>query len=71
MMALIFSRVSPRTKGESLMTRETVFLETLARRAMSLIVARLRPGAPFSGAASGCCRVRDAAGFRDVTKFVR
>ena len=36
-------RVSSLTKGELLMTRETVFFDTSARRAMSLMVAGLPP----------------------------
>src|SRR6185503_7495995 len=36
--SLTFARVSSRTSGESLMTRDTVFFETFASRAMSLIV---------------------------------
>ena len=43
MIATIRVRVSSRTNGESLMTRETVFFETLASRAMSLMVC-LRSG---------------------------
>jgi hypothetical protein len=38
MISLMRARVSSRTKGDSLMTRETVFFDTLASRAMSLIV---------------------------------
>src|SRR5262249_25107041 len=38
MMSLTFSRVCSRTSGESLITRDTVFFDTLASRAMSLIV---------------------------------
>jgi hypothetical protein len=37
------ARVASCTSGDWLMTRDTVFFETLARRAMSLMVA-LRPG---------------------------
>src|SRR4051812_48486397 len=43
MTAWIRARVASCTSGDWLITRDTVFLETLARRAMSLIVA-LRPG---------------------------
>src|SRR5688572_25344940 len=43
MTAWMRARVSSCTSGDWLITRDTVFLETLARRAMSLIVA-LRPG---------------------------
>ena len=42
MMALTLSRVYSLTKGESLITRDTVFFDTFARRAMSLMVERLR-----------------------------
>src|SRR6478736_8619966 len=42
-------RVSSRTAGASLITRDTVFLETLARRAMSLMVY-LRSGSAGFGA---------------------
>src|SRR5688572_2982600 len=38
MVSLMRVRVSSRTNGDSLITRETVFLETFARRAISLIV---------------------------------
>jgi hypothetical protein len=38
--ASIFARVSSFTNGDWLMTRDTVFFDTLARRAMSLMVAR-------------------------------
>jgi hypothetical protein len=37
-------RVSSLTKGELLMTRETVFFDTSASRAISLMVADLPPG---------------------------
>src|SRR5262249_41722871 len=40
MTASILARVSSLTKGDWLMTRETVFFDTFARRAMSLMVAR-------------------------------
>src|SRR5262245_31375664 len=40
MTASILARVSGFTNGDWLMTRDTVFFETLARRAMSLMVAR-------------------------------
>src|SRR6185503_18496766 len=43
MTAWMRARVSSCTSGDWLMTRDTVFLETLASRAMSLMVA-LRPG---------------------------
>src|SRR3954471_16798115 len=43
MTASIFARVASLTKGDWLMTRETVFLDTFARRAMSLMVARRPP----------------------------
>src|SRR5262245_15113590 len=43
MTAWMRARVASCTSGDWLMTRETVFFETLASRAMSLIVA-LRPG---------------------------
>ena len=43
MTAWMRARVASCTSGDWLMTRETVFFETLARRAMSLMVA-LRPG---------------------------
>jgi hypothetical protein len=56
MMALTLSRVSSLTKGESLITRETVFLETFARRAMSLMVDRLRP---FSAGSCGVFRLQE------------
>ena len=46
------ARVSSCTSGDWLMTRETVFFETLARRAMSLIVAR-RPANHAARAAAG------------------
>ena len=60
------------TSGDWLMTRETVFLETLARRAMSLMVA-LRPGlipaglmtlAAFTGAGGLGCDFETAVFFR-------
>ena len=38
-----FSRVSARRSGELLMTRDTVFLETPASRATSLMVTGLPP----------------------------
>src|SRR3989337_4430696 len=41
MISAMRVRVSSRTNGDSLMTRETVFFETLASRAMSLIVCFL------------------------------
>src|SRR5690606_20555410 len=50
--ASTFSRVSSRTKGDLLITRETVFFETSAMRAMSLMVAR-RPSGARTGAALG------------------
>src|SRR5581483_931571 len=40
MMASIFSRVSAETNGDLFSTRETVFFETCANRAMSLMVGR-------------------------------
>src|SRR5688572_26612558 len=43
MTAWMRARVASCTRGDWLITRETVFLETLASRAMSLMVA-LRPG---------------------------
>ena len=43
MTALTRTRVSSRTKGDWLMTRETVFFDTAAMRATSLIVGRF-PG---------------------------
>src|SRR3982751_4708034 len=43
MTAWMRARVASWTRGDWLMTRETVFFETLASRAMSLMVA-LRPG---------------------------
>src|SRR3954471_14202371 len=43
MTAWMRARVASCTRGDWLMTRDTVFLETLASRAMSLMVA-LRPG---------------------------
>src|SRR6478735_3722120 len=43
MTAWMRARVSSCTSGDWLITRDTVFLDTLASRAMSLIVA-LRPG---------------------------
>src|SRR5687768_17419280 len=53
MTASIRSCVSSRTKGEALITRETVFFETPARRAMSLIVGRRRR--PSEAPSSGAC----------------
>src|SRR5882672_6916185 len=44
MTASILARVASLTNGDWLITRETVFFETLASRAMSLMVAR-RPKA--------------------------
>jgi hypothetical protein len=41
MISAMRVRVSSRTKGDSLMTRDTVFFETFARRAISLIVCFL------------------------------
>ena len=38
MISAMRARVSSRTNGDSLMTRDTVFFETFASRAMSLIV---------------------------------
>src|SRR5688572_15281301 len=53
MPAWMRARVASCTSGDWLMTRETVFLDTLASRAMSLIVA-LRPGLmPVDFAAMG------------------
>src|ERR1700704_5380242 len=55
MTASILARVASLTKGDWLITRETVFFETLASRAISLMVA-LRPvmlTAPFNPAESG------------------
>src|SRR5882757_7130470 len=40
MTASILARVASLTKGDWLITRETVFFETFASRAMSLMVAR-------------------------------
>src|SRR6476659_3357684 len=54
MTAWIRARVASCTSGDWLMTRDTVFFDTLARRAMSLMVA-LRPGlmpVTFAGTAS-------------------
>src|SRR3982750_2176880 len=54
MTAWMRARVASCTSGDWLMTRETVFFETLASRAMSLMVA-LRPGlmpVTFAGTAS-------------------
>jgi len=45
------ARVSSCTSGDWLMTRDTVFFETLASRAMSLMVA-LRPGRMLDGLAA-------------------
>ena len=50
-----WARVASLTKGDWLITRDTVFFDTLASRAMSLIVALrpLRLAAPFNPADSG------------------
>src|SRR5271170_3910598 len=40
MISSIFSRVSAATNGDLLSTRDTVFFETAAKRAMSLMVGR-------------------------------
>src|ERR1700716_2462980 len=55
MTASILARVASLTKGDWLITRETVFFDTLASRAMSLMVALrpLRLSAPFHPAPSG------------------
>src|ERR1700730_1769784 len=55
MTASILARVASLTKGDWLITRETVFFDTLASRAMSLMVA-LRPfmlATPFKPGESG------------------
>ena len=62
-------RVSSRTAGDSLITRDTVFLETFARRAMSLMVY-LRSGSAGFGArvlatALRALPVRPGAGLPD------
>jgi hypothetical protein len=44
MAVLTRSIVAAVTRGSRLMTRETVFFETLARTATSVIVARRRDG---------------------------
>ena len=49
MIASIFSRVSADTKGYLLSTRETVFFETCAKRAISLMVGRSGRGAGSAG----------------------
>src|SRR3989337_2978743 len=82
MISLIRLRVSSRTNGDSLITRETVFLETFARRAISLIVcffsnvrrnagrdSTLATGRVSETArvlAGGACRVAFLAGFRTI-----
>src|SRR5882724_11092448 len=55
MTASIFARVASLTKGDWLITRETVFFDTLASRAISLMVARrpLMLAAAFNPARSG------------------
>ena len=50
--------VDSRTFAAPLITRETVFLETFARRAMSLIVDRLRP---FSAVSVGVLQLQESA----------
>src|SRR5678815_1623163 len=52
MTAWMRARVASCTSGDWLITRDTVFLETLASRAMSLMVA-LRPGLMPDGLAAG------------------
>src|SRR5690242_9719066 len=52
MMASIRARVSAWTYGAWLMTRETVFFDTPARRAMSVIVSRERVRARFAAGGS-------------------
>ena len=54
MIVVILRRVSSLTKGESLITRDTVFFETLAMRAMSLIVDLLRLRSELEAAAGAC-----------------
>jgi hypothetical protein len=66
MTAWIRARVASCTSGDWLMTRDTVFFETLARRAMSLMVA-LRPGlmpVTFGGAVTLSTARLSAAFFR-------
>src|SRR5688572_2310110 len=65
MTAWMRARVASCTSGDWLMTRDTVFFETLASRAMSLIVA-LRPGLmpeTFTGAGTLGGATRVPAGF--------
>src|SRR5688572_28714666 len=59
-------RVSSRTNGDSLITRETVFLETFARRATSLMVGRFSKliVARLGAAADAGALERTAAGAR-------
>src|ERR1700757_2620365 len=49
MIASIFARVSADTNGDLLSTRETVFFETCAKRAISLMVGRSGRGAGSAG----------------------
>ena len=66
-------RVSSRTSGEALMTRETVFLETPASRAMSLMVTLRPAGMPKSlsaGGAGATARAR-ALGFMCVAVYAK
>src|SRR3970040_2439039 len=67
MIACTFSRVSSRTSGESLIKRDTVFFETLASRAISLIVTL--PGLP-PPAPRGASPAAMAAGARRLPLFV-
>src|SRR6476659_1758208 len=63
MTAWMRARVSSCTSGDWLMTRDTVFFDTPARRAMSLMVA-LRPGLIAAGlAGSGAFGVARTALF--------
>src|SRR4051812_28235906 len=55
MISVIRARVSSRTNGDSLMTRETVFFETFARRAISLMVC-LRSSSVTKAGGGGCAR---------------
>src|SRR5688572_17903888 len=68
MTASIFARVSLFTNGDWLMTRETVFFETLARRAMSLIVAR-RPSGISADSAGAGRRAPEGLGFAMSFEF--
>jgi hypothetical protein len=65
MMRAIFWRVSGLTKGESLITRDTVFFDTSARRAMSLMVGR-RLSVQIRGAPWGAVLVSAEAGTGDL-----